>query len=361
MTTFRLSLFSVQLPTAFLVSHTSDRVRTSDFHYDLPDAAIAQSAIEPRDAARLLDTRTMTDHHFVDLPSLLEAGDVVVVNRTRVRACRLRGFKDGSGGRVEALVLRPRGDGSWEALVRPARRIRTGTRLRFGSLLAVVAEPPVEGRVVLVAAEGGFDVAAQEIGEVPLPPYFRGTLTDPERYQTVYAERPGSAAAPTAGLHFTDRVLQGLAAAGISVVGIDLEIGLDTFRPIAVERIEDHVMHAERLTVTAGAAAAIEAARAAGGRVVAIGTTVVRTLEAASAASGEVRPIDGETRLFITPGHRFRAVDLVVTNFHVPGSTLMVLMAALMGSRWREAYRAALARGYRFLSFGDAMLAERAA
>ena len=334
-------------------------MKTSDFFYELPPDAIAQEAIEPRDAARLLDTRTMTDRRFADLPSLLDPGDVVVVNRTRVRPARLIGVKEGSGARVEALLLRPCGDGSWEALVRPARRIRRGTRLRFGRLLASVATDPIDGKVVLTADEGDFEAAAAEIGKIPLPPYFRGTLADPERYQTVYAEHPGSAAAPTAGLHFTERLLGELAGGGVSVVGVDLEIGLDTFRPIAVEDIADHPMHAERIRVTPEAAAAIETARRDGGRVVAIGTTVVRTLEAAAGTSGEVVPIDLETRLFITPGYQFRAVDLIVTNFHVPGSTLVVLIASLLGPRWRGVYAEALSRGYRFLSFGDAMLVER--
>lgn len=333
-------------------------MRTAEFFYDLPEDAIAQSAIEPRHAARLLDTRTMDDRRFSDLPSLLRPGDVVVVNRTRVRPARLIGEKDGSGGRVEALLLRPRGDGAWEALVRPARRIRRGTRIRFGGAVAVVAEDPIDGRVMLQSEHGDLAAVAGDVGEIPLPPYFRGTLPDPERYQTVYAERPGSAAAPTAGLHFTTEVLDALGAAGIAIAGVDLEIGLDTFRPIGVDHIADHVMHAERVTVTAESAETIEEARRRGGRIVAIGTTVVRTLESAAGPSGQVEPFEGETRLFITPGYRFKAVDLVVTNFHVPGSTLVVLVAAVVGPRWRDIYATALGRGYRFLSFGDAMLAE---
>jgi len=333
-------------------------MQTSDFFYDLPEAAIAQAAIEPRDAARLLDTRSMTDRTFADLPELLEPGDVVVVNRTRVRPARLVGVKDGSGGKVEALLLRPRGDGTWEALLKPSRRLRKGSRLRFGPLVAALGGDPEDGRAVLTAVEGDFASAVDAVGEVPLPPYFHGTLADPERYQTVYAETPGSAAAPTAGLHFTDWVLERLAERDVTFVGIDLEIGLDTFRPIAVDAIEDHPMHAERVVVSAAAASEIEARRSAGGRVVAIGTTVVRSLEAAAADSGVVAALDGETRLFIRPGHRFRAVDVVVTNFHVPGSTLIVLVASLLGSRWRAVYAEALTRGYRFLSFGDAMLIE---
>jgi S-adenosylmethionine:tRNA ribosyltransferase-isomerase len=333
-------------------------MQTSEFLYDLPPESIAQEAIEPRDAARLLDTRSMTDRTFTDLPDLLAPGDVVVVNRTRVRPARLVGVREPSGGRVEALLLRPRGDGTWEALLKPARRLRGGSRLRFGPLVAALAGDPEDGRAVLIAVEGDFAAAVAAVGEVPLPPYFHGTLADPERYQTIYAETPGSAAAPTAGLHFTDRVLGRLDERGIAVVGIDLEIGLDTFRPIAVDAIEDHPMHAERVMIPGEAADEIERRRSAGGRVVAIGTTVVRSLEAAATGTGVVAAFDGETRLFIRPGHRFRAVDLVVTNFHVPGSTLVVLVASLLGPRWRSVYAEALTRGYRFLSFGDAMLAE---
>ena len=335
-------------------------MRTSDFHYHLPESAIGQEAIEPRDSARLLDTRDLSDRRFGDLPGMLESGDLVVVNRTRVRPARLTGEKDGSGGNVEALLLRPLGDGSWEALVRPARRIRVGTRLRFGGLLAVVAEGPSEGKVVLRSEGGSFEDAAEKIGEVPLPPYFHGRLDDSERYQTVYGDRSGSAAAPTAGLHFTRPLLDELAGSGIDVAAVELDIGLDTLRPIATPDLESHRIHTERFGVPAEVAEAIDVTRRRGGRVMAVGTTVVRALESAADPAGVVTPQASETALFISPGYRFRVVDLLVTNFHIPGSTLVVLVAAFMGPGWRPAYAAALARGYRFLSFGDAMLAERA-
>ncbi|HSM02423.1 MAG TPA: tRNA preQ1(34) S-adenosylmethionine ribosyltransferase-isomerase QueA [Acidimicrobiia bacterium] len=335
-------------------------MRTADFHYDLPDDAIAQSAVQPRDSARLLDTRDMSDHRFKDLPSLLREGDLVVVNRTRVRPARLHGVKEGTGGRVEALLLRPGGDGSWEALVRPARRIHEGTRLRFGEVRAVVAGSPAEGRVVLLPEKGSLDEAMAADGEIPLPPYFHGHLDDPELYQTVYADRPGSVAAPTAGLHFTRAVLDDLERRGIDRAAVDLEIGLDTFRPISADVIESHRMHQERMRVDDDAAIAVKGARERGGRIVAIGTTVVRALESAATGDGLVEPGEGDTSLFITPGYRFTVVDLLVTNFHVPASTLVVLVAAFMGPGWRSAYAGALARGYRFLSFGDAMLGERA-
>ncbi|MCB2223569.1 MAG: tRNA preQ1(34) S-adenosylmethionine ribosyltransferase-isomerase QueA [Actinobacteria bacterium] len=331
--------------------------RTEEFAYDLPEEAIAQAAVEPRDAARLLDADGLSDHTFADLPSLLEPGDLVVVNRTRVRRARLTGRK-ATGGRVEALLLAPLGDGRWEALVRPARRIRPGTVLEFGAATAEVLEGPDAGEVVLRldAADDEALIAAE--GSVPLPPYFHGALDDDERYQTVFADRLGSAAAPTAGLHFTRRVLDGLAGRGVEVARVDLEIGLDTFRPIAGDTLDGHRMHTERYRVPQETAAAVAAARNRGGEVVAIGTTVVRALESA-AASGRVEEKEGATDLFITPGYEFRAVDRLVTNFHVPGSTLVVLVAAFMGERWREAYAAALERGYRFLSFGDAMVVRR--
>ncbi len=337
-------------------------MRTADFSYDLPEAAIAQSAVEPRDAARLLAADDLADHCFRDLPGLLRAGDLVVVNRTRVRRARLVGHRAGTGGRAEALLLRPVGGGRWEALVRPGRRLRPGERLCFGEMTATVVENAGAGEALLALDTGGrpLEEALRLWGEVPLPPYFKGRLDDPERYQTVYAAAAGSAAAPTAGLHFTPQVLAALGERGILRAALDLDIGVDTFRPIAAERLEDHRMHRESYSIPGETVDAVAATRGRGGRVVAVGTTVVRALESAADAGGALRPGDGDTALFITPGYPFRVVDLLVTNFHVPGSTLVVLVAAFMGPRWREAYRAALDRGYRFLSFGDAMLASRA-
>lgn len=333
--------------------------RTSDFSYDLPEQAIAQSAVEPRDAARLLDTDTLSDHRFSDFPALVDPGDLVVVNRTRVRRARLLGHRE-NGGKVEALLLGPLGDGRWEALVRPARRLREGDRLSFGEIRARLTADPVAGKAVLFLEAPDPEEAIAATGVMPLPPYFKGVLDDDERYQTVFADRLGSAAAPTAGLHFTKGVFDALAARGVETAYVDLEIGLDTFRPISAETLEGHTMHTEQYRVDEAAATAVAEARRRGGLVVAIGTTVVRALESAAAASGEVRPCEAATDLFITPGRPFRVVDRLVTNFHVPGSTLVVLVAAFMGDRWREAYSTALERGYRFLSFGDAMIARRA-
>lgn len=337
-------------------------MQTADFFYELPEEAVAQSAVEPRDAARLLATPGLTDHRFRDLPALLRRGDLVVVNRTRVRQARLQGRREGTGGRVEALLLRPCGGGRWQALVRPARRLRAGEKVRFGGITATLVSDPEAGEAVLALDAGGvpLEEALGRWGEVPLPPYFKGRLADPERYQTVYSAGVGSAAAPTAGLHFTSGLLEALGESGIGVAAVELDIGLDTFRPIGVERLEDHQMHRESYLLPPETAAAVEEARRRGGRVVAVGTTVVRALESAADASGRLQPGRGETGLFITPGYRFGVVDLLVTNFHVPGSTLVVLVAAFMGEAWRDAYRTALERGYRFLSFGDAMLAERA-
>ncbi|MBI5158171.1 MAG: tRNA preQ1(34) S-adenosylmethionine ribosyltransferase-isomerase QueA [Acidimicrobiia bacterium] len=331
---------------------------TSEFVYDLPDAAIAQAAVEPRDSSRLLDTRDLSDHRFAELPALLRRGDLLVVNTTRVRRARLAATKS-TGGAVEVLLLNPIGDGAWEALVRPGRRVRQGTRLSAGPATLEVRTAPREGVVVVDVVDGSLEEAVAAIGAVPLPPYFHGSLADPERYQTVYGRRVGSAAAPTAGLHFTEGLLEAVGSAGVEVATIDLEIGLDTFRPIGAARLADHRMHRERAIVSPPLIEAVTAARARGGRIVAVGTTVVRSLEAA-AATGELEPMDAPTDLFITPGFRFRVVDLLITNFHVPGSTLVVLVAAFMGPEWRKTYEAALQRGYRFLSFGDAMLAERA-
>lgn len=338
-------------------------MRTEDFRYLLPEAAIAQQPAEPRDAAALLDTRDLRDHQVRDLPELLRAGDLVVVNRTRVRAARLRGRKAASGGAIEALLLRRLDEGRWEALVRPARRLQPGAVLDFGPIEGEVSQEPVGGVAVLsLRARNGGDVETRlgDAGEVPLPPYIRRPLPDAERYQTIFADRTGSAAAPTAGLHFTPSLVKGLKGAGLSLAKVDLQVGLDTFRPITSEALEQHQMHREWFQVDPAAATAIEACRRGGGRVIAVGTSVVRALESRGTPEGLVEPGEGTTDLFIRPGYHFVVVDGLITNFHVPASTLVVLLAAFMGPDWRTVYAHALARGYRFLSFGDAMYAERA-
>ena len=333
---------------------------TSELDYPLPPASVAQTPVEPRHASRLLDTRDLTDHRFSDLPDLLEEGDLLVVNRTRVRAARLVGRKAGTGGRVEALLTRRLSPQRWEALVRPARRLRAGVTLEFGRLRAELVSDPVGG-VAGLALSGPGDVEdlVEEAGEAPLPPYITGELSDPERYQTVYSSRLGSAAAPTAGLHFTPVLLGALERRGVERTEIDLEVSWATFRPIGTERLEDHPMGPERFQVPGEAERAVRRCRERGGRVVAVGTTVVRTLETCATPERVVTAREGETFLYLTPGAPFRVVDLLITNFHAPRSSLVALVWAFMGEQWREAYRTALARGYRFLSFGDAMLAER--
>jgi S-adenosylmethionine:tRNA ribosyltransferase-isomerase len=334
-------------------------MRVEDFKYPLPASAIAQEAIEPRHDSRLLDTRDMSDHRFLDLPSLLRPGDLVVVNETRVRAARLAGRRLDTGGSVELLLLEARPDGLWEALARPSRRLRPGIVIEIEAIRARIVDGPDEGMVVVDIEAPDVEGAIANAGNIPLPPYFHGTLDDPDRYQTMFARTIGSAAAPTAGLHFTEEVATRLRQREIEIAPVDLHVGIDTFRPIATENIEEHVMHSEWCSIPESTAAAVDSARARGGRVVAIGTTVVRTLESFADKPGTVTAGERETNLFVTPGLEFRVVDALVTNFHVPGSTLVVLVAAFMGDRWREAYQIALQRRYRFLSFGDAMLAER--
>lgn len=333
-------------------------MRVGELDYRLPDEAVAQAAIEPRDASRLLVTETMEDRLFSDLPELLAPGDLVVVNRTRVRAARLTGRRAPSGGRVEALLLRRVDTDRWEALLRPARRLHAGDLIELDGVTGRLLSDPVGGVATmgLTSESGDVDDLLPTIGSVPLPPYFRGELSDPERYQTMFAKTVGSAAAPTAGLHFTPSLVDRLAARGIAIAEVELEVGLDTFRPMTAERTEDHHIHRERYLVPDDAAERIAATHAAAGRIVAVGTTVVRTLETAAQAPGVVVPGAGESDLFIAPGHVFRVVDAIVTNFHAPRTTLIALVAAALGSRWRTVYDAALGRGYRFLSFGDAML-----
>ncbi len=336
----------------------------ADFDYDLPADAIAQRPASPRDAARLLvdDAAGPVAHRTVaDVPSLVRPGDVVVVNTTRVLPARLRLRKD-TGGEVEVLLLEQTATGSWEALVRPGRRVRPGTALEAGPDLTVVigGSGPGDGTrlVDLVVAGDGDELAALgRHGVVPLPPYISAPLADPERYQTVFADRPGSVAAPTAGLHLTEEVLDACRVAGATVEEVELVVGMGTFRPMTAEKVEDHHMHAERYRVPRTTLDACHEARAAGGRVVAVGTTSVRALESA-ALSGE---LEGRTELFIHRPWDWRLVDVLMTNFHLPRSSLLVLVDALVGERWRDLYAEALGAGYRFLSFGDAMWLTRRA
>jgi len=330
--------------------------------YDLPLGAIAQCPVEPRHAARLLVSLAGDEapqHRTVsDLPDLLSEGDLLVVNTTKVRPARLALHKR-SGGAAEVLLLEPEGDGGddvvfWTALVRPGRRLPAGTVLFRGDREVVeVGDALGDGRRRVRLLPGDQPVAdlLAEIGTLALPPYIHRPLPDANRYQTVYADRVGSVAAPTAGLHLTYEVLQRCRDRGVGIAEVDLAVGLATFRPLAAERVEDHVMHQEKYRIAPEAMAACRQAR----RVVAVGTTTVRALESA-AASG---CLSGDTSLYIHGRYRFQVVDLLLTNFHQPRSSLLVLLEAFCGPRWRELYKEALAEGYRFLSFGDAMLVGR--
>lgn len=329
-----------------------------ELSYNLPESLIAQVPIEPRHEARLLDTRrSFDDHVFWELSDLLFPGDVVVVNSTKVRQARLHGTRADTGGAVELLVLEPIGDGRWEALVKPARRMRQGVQVILANASISIESEPIDGKVVIRFPDDLDQILADQ-GAIPLPPYIHEKLEDPDRYQTMFAKELGSAAAPTAGLHFTPDVAERLMASAISIASVDLHVGLDTFRPITVDTVEDHRMHSEWYSVPEETVQAIVEAQASGGRIVAVGTTVVRSLESA-ARGGVLRPTSGRTDLFITPGYQFRVVDDLVTNFHVPGSTLLAMVSAFMGPRWREAYAHAIDQRYRMLSFGDAMLASR--
>jgi S-adenosylmethionine:tRNA ribosyltransferase-isomerase len=322
---------------------------------------IAQTPAEPRDAARLLVLDRTAAHlrhrRFSEVGEFLHPGDLLVLNETRVLRARLRGTLAESGGAVDILLLRRLDGERWEALARPGRRLRPGRRIRFGADLEAVVDAAGDEGVRILRFPAGTDPEA--LGETPLPPYIHAGLDDPERYQTVYSRVPGSAAAPTAGLHFTPELLTRLRASGVDTTTITLHIGPGTFRPVTVDDPREHPMHAEYYEIDAGACAAITAARARGGRIVAVGTTCVRVLEQVGLAAGDGPPAPGAgwTRLLILPGHRFRLVDALITNFHLPRSTLLMLVSALAGrERILAAYREAVAHRYRFFSFGDAML-----
>lgn len=341
----------------------NDLLRVEAYDYHLPEELIAQEPAEPRDASRLMvlhrDSERIEHRRFRDVVEYLTPQDVLVLNDTRVLPARLLGRKE-TGGAAEVLLLRRLPDGDWEALVRPGRRLRPGTVVLFDDpgLRVRIGEEEAEGtRRVRLLCDEPEEVVLQRVGRLPLPPYITRTPDDPERYQTVFAVQPGSAAAPTAGLHFTKELLEAVAARGTRVVYVTLHVGLDTFRPVTAERVTDHRIHREYCSVSAEAAAAINAARRAGGRCIAVGTTTCRTLESAADEAGAVQPFAGETQLFIYPGYRFRVVDALITNFHLPRSSLLMLVAAFAGKeRIDAAYREAIARRYRFFSFGDAML-----
>ena len=342
-------------------------MKTSDFDYELPEELIAQTPVEPRDHSRLLVYRRkdgQIEHkHFYDIIDYLNPGDALVINETKVIPARLLGVKEDTGVPVEVLLLRRQNATDWEALVRPGRRLRPGTVCSFGDgllrceVLGNVEE--IGGRIVRFRCDGVFEEVLDRLGEMPLPPYIHEKLQDASRYQTVYAKQEGSAAAPTAGLHFTPELLDRIRAKGITVVPVLLHVGLGTFRPVKVENAEEHVMHSEFCQVSPEAADTLNRIRRDGGRIVCVGTTSVRTLETMADDAGVIHPGARDTAIFIYPGVRIKAVDALITNFHLPQSTLLMLVSALTGREEAlRVYREAVQERYRFFSFGDAMFIE---
>lgn len=339
-------------------------MKKSDYFYDLPPELIAQEPVEPRDHSRLLvmDRRSgaFQDRHFYDLPDFLNPGDCLILNDSRVLPARLYGKKKDTGASVELLLLHPQGRDRWEALAGPGRRAKPGNVLVFGDglLEAEVVDVVQEGnRLVDFRYEGNFYNLLEQIGEMPLPHYITHHLEDSERYQTVYSREPGSAAAPTAGLHFTPALLDRVREKGVEVGFVTLHVGLGTFRPVKEENIVDHKMHAEHYELSPETAEIINRTKARGGRVIAVGTTSCRTLESIGMTDGRFRPSEGWTDIFIYPGYRFQVLDGLLTNFHLPESTLIMLVSAFAGyEHTMAAYAHAVQERYRFFSFGDAML-----
>lgn len=342
------------------------------YSYDLPTALIAQNPVIPRDSAKLLVVRDQQTHqhcHFRDLVDLLSPGDLLILNNTRVIPARLFGEKQTDGKRgapVEVLLIEPISDHRWLALVKPGRRLPPGSTIAFGSseepaMTALVEsrDSATGGRILRLTSQDDRPIndLIHQLGQVPLPPYITHSESLPEQYQTVFAQREGAIAAPTAGLHFTDRLLTELADKGIQTAEVTLHVGVGTFRPVEVADIETHKMHQERIEVTAATVAKIQQTKARGGRVIAVGTTSTRALEGVAARFGELKPYSGKTELFIYPSYRWQVIDGLITNFHLPGSSLLMMVSALIGrTRLMGLYQAAIAHQYRFYSFGDAML-----
>ena len=339
-------------------------MNTADFDFDLPEELIAQTPLEKRDASRLLvvdkETGVFSDQHFDQIIDQLQPGDALVMNNTRVLPARLYGIKPETGGHVELLLLKNTQGDDWEVLAKPAKRLRVGSQISFGDgrlTATVVEELDHGGRIVRFGYEGIFLEVLERLGEMPLPPYIHEKLADRERYQTVYAKENGSAAAPTAGLHFTKELLEQIAAKGVKLVYLTLHVGLGTFRPVSVDSLDDHEMHSEFYSLSEEAAQTLRQVKAIGGRVIAVGTTSIRTLETiGSKFQGQIQADSGWTNIFIKPGYDWKVVDAFSTNFHLPKSTLVMLVSAFAGrSLTLEAYEHAIAERYRFFSFGDAM------
>lgn len=335
-----------------------------DFRYDLPESLIAQNPLEKRDMSRLLVLNRKSDllehRHFTDVPEYLERGDCLVVNNTRVIPARLLGEKEGSGGKIEFVLLKRIEADTWEVILKPGRKAKPGSRFVFGNgqLSAEILEIGEEGnRIVKFIYDGVFEQVLDKVGIMPLPPYIHASLKDKERYQTVYSKINGSAAAPTAGLHFTEELFETIREKGVNIVELTLHVGLGTFRPVKTENILEHHMHKEYYTISSKACAMINDTKERGNKVVAVGTTSVRVLETQTRDDGKIYPGEGETDIFIYPGYTYKMVDALITNFHLPESTLIMLVSALAGKdRIFEAYREAVLKEYRFFSFGDAML-----
>ena len=337
-------------------------MNTSEFYYDLPQELIAQTPADPRDSSRLLvynRAEGSVQHKiFRDIIDFLNPGDALVINDTRVIPARLYGKKQGTGRQVEFLLLNQLSGDTWEVILRPGRKLRPGDRVSFAEELeAEILEKQEDGVTkVKFCFQGSFEALLDEYGNMPLPPYITKRLEDRERYQTVYAKERGSAAAPTAGLHFTPELMENIKKKGVDIIPVLLHVGLGTFRPVKAERLEDHKMHSEYYSISEESAHRINAVKERGGRVIAVGTTSVRTLESAADQEGRVKEQSGNTDIFIYPGSRFRCVDALITNFHLPESTLLMLISAFMGKEQAlEVYRLAVQEKYRFFSFGDAM------
>ena len=341
-------------------------MKRQDFYYDLPEELIAQDPLEDRSSSRLLvldkETGATSHHIFKEITGYLKEGDCLVINDTKVIPARLIGAKEGTGAKIEILLLKRKENNIWETLVKPGKKAKVGTRIVFGEgiLVGEVVGIVEEGnRLVKFEYEGIFEEILDQLGQMPLPPYITHQLEDKNRYQTVYAKYEGSAAAPTAGLHFTTELLQQIEQMGVSIARVTLHVGLGTFRPVKVDDVEQHHMHTEFYRVTKEAADQINQTKQAGGRIICVGTTSCRTIESATDDNGVIHPGEGDTSIFIYPGYRFKMLDCLITNFHLPESTLIMLVSALAGREHvLAAYEEAVKERYRFFSFGDAMFIE---
>lgn len=335
----------------------------NDFDYHLPPELIAQQPVEPRDHSRLLVLdrcqEVISDRNFFEVPSLLSPGDLLVFNDTKVIPARLFAGKEGGSSRIEVFLLKQRSGAVWECLVRPGKRVKPGTKLNFEANVTgtIVETTPAGGRVIEFPKEINFREWLAQVGQTPLPPYITESLADPDRYQTIYAQTEGSVAAPTAGLHFTQSLFGDLKERRIETGFLTLHVGLGTFRPVQTERVEEHLMHSESFTLSASLVEKIEATKKAGKKVVAVGTTVVRVLESQTDNRGRLKAGSGETAIFIYPDYQFKIIDALITNFHLPRSTLLMLVSAFAGREFAlESYAHAVKERYRFFSFGDAMI-----